>query len=107
MPKNMDIWSHAFRARDIWMKHVDQCAQNLGIDFGYQEMKWAEESFFESEDLRILQDGSIKVKWEHRCWWADCPTPHIFHGHYYCVLAHPKFVTWHEPYDLQKLLEEE
>jgi len=94
-----DIWDHEAEALRIWLKHIEECAQELEIEFDAYEMEQAGESFQECQQLRILQDGSIKVKWEHSCWWADCKHP-AFHGDYYCVLAHPKDVTWKSPYDL-------
>ena len=94
-----DIWDHEAEALRIWLKHFEECADELGINFNADERRWARDSFEECQQLKILQDGSIKVKWEHPCWWADCKHP-AFHGDYYCVLAHPKDVTWKSPYDL-------
>ena len=100
-----DIWAHEEEAWRIWSKHFVECADELGINFNADERRWAKESFFEAQQLKILRDGSIKVKWEVGCWWADCKR-HAFHGDYYCVLAHPKDVSWKSPYDLAIELKE-
>ena len=90
----MNIWEHEQKALEIWLNHYDQCVEELGVvDSNWQEREWAIEAFRESRQLKILQDGSIKVKWEMPCWWADCKH-RVFHGDYYCGLAHPKDVTW-------------
>ena len=96
----MNIWEHEAEAWRIWHKHFVECAEELGINFNSDELRWAKESFEESRQLKLLhQDGSIKVKWEMPCWWADCKHT-VFHGDYYCVLAHPKDVTWKSPHEL-------
>jgi hypothetical protein len=100
-----DIWDHEAEALRIWLKHFEECAEELGINYDGDEHDWAEQAFIECQQLKILQDGSIKVKWEHPCWWADCEHP-VFHGNYYCVLAHPKDVSWKSPYDLAIELKE-
>ena len=100
----MNILDHEHKALMTWLKHIDDCAEELGIPFDYQEREWAAESFVECQQLKILQDGSIKVKWEHRCWWADCKHP-VFHGDYYCVLTMPNLAAWYEPFDLAKKME--
>jgi hypothetical protein len=96
----MNIWEHEQKALEIWLKHYDQCVEELGVESNWQEREWAIEAFRESRQLKLLhQDGSIKVKWEMPCWWADCKHT-VFHGDYYCVLAHPKDVTWKSPHEL-------
>ena len=99
----MNIHDHEAEAWSRWHKHVCTCADELGITFGEQETSYMRESFEECMQIKILYHTSeIKVKWEHRCWWADCPK-HVFFGDYYCVLSDP---TWYEP-GLQSKVEEE
>jgi len=95
-----NIWTHEQTAIDIWLKHYDECAEDVG-EHDEQEREWAMESFRECIQVKLLHDGSVKVKWEHGCWWADCKHP-VFHGQYYCVMAHPKYTTWKDPADLAK-----
>lgn len=102
----MNIWDHEHKALMMWLKHYDECAIELGIPLDVQERRWAAEAFEECIQIKILQEGEVKVKWEHACWWAECKHP-VFHGQYYCVLAHPKDVTWKEPFVLAKELREE
>ena len=100
----MNIWDHEHKALMIWLKHYDSCAKELGLPLDAQEREWAAQSFSDCIQVRLLSDGEVKVKWEHRCWWAECPK-HVFHGDYYCGLAHPKDVTWKEPFVLAKELQ--
>ena len=100
----MNYFDHFNIARARWMKHYDECSKELGLYSDSQERRWADESWQESEQIKILHDGTIKIKWEHRCWWADCKHP-VFHGEYYCILAGLDSITWEEPYDRAKRLE--
>lgn len=102
----MDYFDHYHKALELWLKHYDECAIRNGHEHDGQERNWAIDGFNESEQIKILQDGTIKIKWEHRCWWADC-TSHVFHGDYYCILAPIDSITWFEPFDLVKRGEEE
>jgi len=103
MGRHMNIWTHAEKALERWLKHFDACRVELGIDSEEREKVWAIEAFRDCIQVKLLDDGEVKVKWEHPCWWADCKHP-VFHGQYYCVLAHPKNVTWTDPYQLAKEL---
>ena len=96
----MNYFNHLERALNIWLKHYDICADRNEC-YDPQERIHAEESFYECEQIKILDDGSIKIKWEHKCWWADCPSA-VFHGEYYCILAAIDKVAWEFPYDLAK-----
>jgi len=97
----MNYFEHRREALDIWLAHYDVCAKRNGHEFDHYERDQAIESFFECEQLKILQDGTIKIKWECGCWWADCKS-RVFHGEYYCILAPLEDVTWYEPYALAK-----
>ena len=102
----MNYFDHFHLARARWLAHYDQCVEELGFEYDSQERGWAEESWVESQSIRILYDGTIKIKWEHRCWWADCKHP-VFHGEYYCILAGLDRITWEEPFARAKRLQEE
>lgn len=99
----MNYFEHFNVARARWMKHYDECVEELGLDPGYEERRWADESWQESEQIKILHDGTIKIKWEHPCWWADCKHP-VFHGEYYCIVAGIDNVTWEDPASRAKRL---
>ena len=101
----MNIWTHEEEAVKLWLEHYDQCVEELEITRDSQERRWAEEAFREVIQVKLLDCGSVKVKWEHGCWWADCKHP-VFHGQYYCVMAHPNFTSWKEPFDLAQRLQE-
>ena len=95
-----NIWTHEEKALDIWLKHLDSCTGNpLDAYLIDGEREEAIESFRDCIQVKRLHDGSVKVKWEHQCWWADCKQA-VFAGQYYCVMAHPKYTTWKEPWDL-------
>jgi hypothetical protein len=89
----MNIHDHEAEAWRIWFRHVCACAEELEINPSIidDELVWMRESFEECLQLKILyQTGELKAKWEHRCWWADCPKV-VFHGDYYCVLTKGPF----------------
>jgi len=103
MGRQMNIWTHEEKALDIWLKHYDFCAERLDTVHNDGDRQQAIASFRDCIQVKLLHDGSVKVKWEHQCWWADCKQA-VFAGQYYCVLAHPKNVTWTDPYQLAKEL---
>ena len=98
----MNYYEHKEAAFQIWLHHVKTCASELSddpsFDYDYNvteyEIGQMRESFEECEQLKILDSAHVKLKWEHRCWWADCKHP-VFHGEYYCVVALPK---WEKPH---------
>lgn len=96
-----NIYTHEEKALEIWLKHYDECAEELEVESDWEEKNQASDSFRECIQVKLLHDGTVKVKWEHRCWWADCKHP-VFHGEYYCVMAHPKYTTWKDPSELAK-----
>ncbi len=89
----MDYYEHKEEAFQIWFRHFKSCAEELRANYNWEEVQWAREAFDESEQLKILDCGHIKLKFEMPCWWADCKHP-VFHGDYYCVVAYP---AWKEP----------
>jgi hypothetical protein len=97
----MNYFDHYHKAQEIWLKHLVDCAHENDIYFSQTEWTAAKESFEYSEQIKILEDGSIKIKWENGCWWADCKHA-AFHGQYYCILAAVDKVAWEFPYDLAK-----
>ena len=97
----MNYFEHFEQALAAWMEHYEFCAARNDQEHDNHERQWAKESFEQCEQIKILQDGTIKIKWEHRCWWADCEHA-AFHGQYYCILAPLDEITWYEPYDLAK-----
>jgi len=48
-----DIWDHEAEAWRIWLKHFEECADELGINFNADERRWAKESFEEGQQLKI------------------------------------------------------
>ena len=95
---SMTYFEHYDIAKSRWMEHITNCAAELEIEFDSEERRYASESFDECEQLKWVNNNqSIKVKWEHCCWWADCKTPHAFHGRYYSILCvMPLFQLPHE-----------
>ena len=92
----MNYFDHWKKAYEEFTKHYDKCADRNEC-YDVQERMSAEESWKECEQIKMLDDGSVKIKWEHRCWWADC-----HHYDYYCILAAVDKVAWEFPYDLAK-----
>jgi len=103
--RNLTYFDHWAAARGEFVKHFDECAAELGLEHHWEERRWAIESFEESEQIKILHTGEIKLKWEHMCWWADCKHP-VLHNTYYCVVAGTDNVVWEKPYDRAKRLED-
>ena len=97
----MNYFEHFEQALAAWMEHYEFCAARNDQNSDNQERQWAKESFEQCEQIKILQDGTIKIKWEHGCWWADCQS-HVFHGEYYCILAPADKITWYFPFGLAK-----
>jgi len=102
----MDYFDHYNKAVELWMQHYDECAARNNCEHDNHERQWAKQAFEDAEQIKILQDGTIKIKWEHPCWWADCKSL-IFVGNYYCILAPLDKITWFEPYDLAMKRDEE
>lgn len=97
----MNYFEHYDIAKSRWMEHVTSCAKELGIDFDAIERGYAGDSFDECEQLKWINHcQTMKVKWEHRCWWADCKTPHTFFGGYYSMLCH--MPQWEMPHELAR-----
>ena len=88
----MNFDDHREAARKEFHDHCTSC-EHAGT-YDEQEVMWMMESIEEAEQIKEV-DGMIKIKWEHRCWWADC----VWHL-YYCRLA--RDVQWVEPYDMAK-----
>ncbi|MEZ8113158.1 MAG: hypothetical protein QMC61_05980 [Candidatus Poseidoniaceae archaeon] len=96
----MNDTEHYDIAKSRWLEHVAKCAEELGVDYDERERGYASESFDECEQLKWINHcQTLKVKWEHRCWWADCKTPTFF-GEYYSILCH--MPEWELPHDLAK-----
>ena len=92
----MNYFDHFTAARKIFLDHYDKCAERNGC-YDHHERQWADESFQNCEQIKMLDNGDVKIKWEHRCWWADCT-----HTDYYCILSPVEKTIWVEPYDLAK-----
>ena len=98
----MSYYDHFNLAWQQWFEHVKNCAAELAADndawenytIDWQEREQMQESFADCEQLKILDSGHVKLKWEHCCWWADCKHP-VFFGEYYCVVAEP---VWEKPH---------
>ena len=101
----MNIWDHEAEALKLWLEHVDACTEEQGIEWHWGERQRDIEDFRDSRQVKILDCGSVKVKWEVGCIWSECKHP-VFHGQYYCVMAHPNFTSWKEPFDLAQRLKE-
>jgi hypothetical protein len=94
-------------ALDLWMAHFHECAESLGIDVDYHEEEYAREAWHECKEVKFIEyDSVLKIKWEHRCWWGDCPSPRLFHGSYSCILMNIPVDRWEEPFARAKRLEE-
>jgi hypothetical protein len=91
-------------ALERWKQHFYEC-DCLDEDYrpDYQEWLYALESWHECKEVKFVEyNMTLKVKWEHRCWWGDCKTPRNFLGSYSCILLDIKDGQWQEPYDHAK-----
>jgi hypothetical protein len=87
-------------ALERFKTHFYECAKSLEIHADYQEWLYALESWHECKEVKLVEwDNVLKIKWEHRCWWADCPHPRNFVGSYSCILLDIGNGNWQEPYD--------
>lgn len=93
----MNYFEHRQQAANEYENHIIQCAKKNDISYDADEISIALEDWYECEQIRMLHTGEVKIKWEARCWWADCSC-HM--GTYYCILAPLDEVTWYEPYAL-------
>jgi hypothetical protein len=97
---SMNYFEHYDIAKSRWLEHVAKCAEDLGVDYDERERGYASESFDECEQLKWINHcQTLKIKWEHRCWWADCKTPTFF-GEYYSILCH--MPEWEMPHEFAK-----
>ena len=91
-------------ALERWKKHFYECPAVKDLPYenqpDYQEWLYALESWHECKEVKLVEwDNVLKIKWEHRCWWADCPHPRNFVGSYSCILLDIGNGNWQEPYD--------
>lgn len=93
----MNYFEHRLQAADEYENYIIQCAKKNDISYDADEISIALADWYECEQIRMLHTGEVKIKWEARCWWADCSC-HM--GTYYCILAPLDEVTWYEPYAL-------
>ena len=94
------------QALEDWLTHFHSCAISLGIVPDYQEEMYARDSWHDCKEIKFIEyDSVLKVKWEHRCWWGDCPHPRNFIGSYSCVLIDIPVDGWEEPYVRAKRME--
>jgi len=104
--KKWTLEEYETHAEELWKKHFYECARSLGLEPDYQEWLYAVESWHEARQVRFIEyDSVVKVKWEHRCWWGDCPHPRNFEGSYMCILIDVPVDRWETPYDRAKRLE--
>lgn len=93
------IEKYETEALALWLNHFAECAHDLGIEIDYQEQQYAEEAWHECKQVKFIEyDSVLKIKWEHRCWWGDCPSPRNFHGSYSCILMDIPVDKWEEPF---------
>ena len=92
---------HYEQAVNEWMQFNEESAKKLGIHIDSSEYGYIRESFDECEQVKIVYDFTrghlLKIKWEHRCWWADDPT-HF----YYCVMLPIDKVNMKMPHEVFK-----
>ena len=93
----MNIFEHEQKAWELYLKHAEECAQKLGIHLDEYERGQIGSDWAECQQIKILDTGHVKVKWEARCWWADCPTP--WNHSYYCIVALPDWKFPHEAFN--------
>ena len=59
----MNYFDHFNIARSRWLKHYDECVEELDLDPGYQERQWADEAWQESEQIKILDVSNVQ-RWQ-------------------------------------------
>ena len=103
--KGLNYFEHWRQARQLFIRHFIHCKhgdediqQSVDMGFEEDEFQYALESWEECEQIKMLDDGSVKIKWEHRCWWANCPM-----NSYYTILAPIETTIWTQPYTLAKM----
>ena len=95
----MNYPNHYQKAVNEWMNKMTECALKLNLPFDSTEYGYVREAFDECEQVKLVWDGHhyLKIKWEHRCWWADCNC-----SFYYCVMLDLDEVELKDPFTLAK-----
>lgn len=88
---------HYQTAQVQWMNQMSDCALRLNLGCDSSEFGYIRDAFDECEQVKLVWDGHhfLKIKWEHRCWWADCNC-----SFYYCVMLDLDEVELKDPYTL-------
>lgn len=86
----MNYYEHQAAAIEELRQHIFTCkhAENVDLVDKHQEADLATTDLLEEgQQIRFIQDGILKIKWEAPCSWVGC------HWHlYYCKLAdYPEF----------------
>ena len=93
------IEQYEYEALERWLEHFQACADRLEIQVDENEKQYAIEAWHECKEVKFIEyDSVLKIKWEHRCWWADCPSPRLFEGSYSCILMTIPVDRWEEPF---------
>lgn len=95
----MNYSQHYQTAQIEWMNQMSNCALRLNLDCDSTEFGYIRDAFDEGQQVKLVWDGHefLKIKWEFRCWWADCNC-----NFYYCVMLDLDEVELKDPFTLAK-----
>tara|TARA_Y100000361_G_C11155854_1_gene344094 strand:- start:1128 stop:1427 length:300 start_codon:yes stop_codon:yes gene_type:complete len=85
----MKYYEHQAKAVEILRDHILNCKHApIDIETRFDEADLMETDLYEEgQQIRFIQDGILKIKWESPCAWVGC-----YWHLYYCKLApHPEF----------------
>lgn len=101
MKKKQGYSYHYEKAVNEWMEFNIRSADKLGINVDSFEYGYIREAFDECEQVKLVWDFTkghlLKIKWEHRCWWADDHSTF-----YYCVMLPIDNVDLKQPSEVFK-----
>jgi len=95
----MNYSKHYQTAHTEWMNQMSNCALRLNLDCDSTEFEYISDAFDEGQEVKLVWDGHefLKIKWDFRCWWADCNC-----NFYYCVMLDLDEVELKDPFTLAK-----
>lgn len=101
MKKKQGYSYHYEKAVNEWMNYNLKIADKLNLEVDSHEYSYIREAFDECEQVKILYDFTsghlLKIKWEHRSWWADDNT-----YFYYCVMLPLDNINLKMPHEVFK-----
>ena len=103
----MDYYDHEAAAcheyKMHWMNCMHQSEEYREDPWSNDDLRLDMDMIREDVQIKFLDDGNIKIKWEFPCQWCDCKWQL-----YYCkIIREPFFENYINVYGVQKIYQEE